>query len=653
MAADLIDAVAGELGVAAPSVTRDVPLLDDRAERAALARRPAGARRAARGRGGHLRAEVVHACTHEGALHLEDVLERRTRLALTAPDRGLEAAAPAAALMAGALDWDADRTRREVDAWHARVEAARAAEAERDDDRALAAHDEVLAADLAAPAHERARPRARPGHLEHALRRARRGALASAGRRRCAVESSFPAPGLVEQDPEAIAASAERAIAGALAAAGAAPGDVAALGIANQTETFVVWDRATGAPVHPAIVWQDRRTDDACAALREHEAFVRERTGLELDATFPATKLRWVLDQRRSRAEGLAYGDVASWLLHRLGGVHVCDAGNAARSLLCPLGGADWDDELLDLFGIPRALLPPIVDTDRIEATIAGVPVRAAVGDQQASLFGLRCWEPGAAKVTLGTGAFVLAHAGEAAPAIPPGVLGSTAWRREGTTSYALEGFIPTAGAAVDWFARLGVLPPPQQLDALLREAGDDPVVCVPALQGLGTPSWDASARGALLGLSLGTTRADLARAVVDGVLHQVTDAVEAIGVEELWVDGGLSRSDWIVQRLADLTGAGVRRTARADSTALGAATLAGLAAGVWPSPEALPEIPLDLCAEPQMAAAEPRPRARPLGGRARAHRAERPVAGASRGPYGFPKGVVGSLSVSSNCVAA
>ena len=428
-------------------------------------------------------------------------------------------------------------------------------------------------------------------------------ALSERGVASVAVESSFPAPGLVEQDAEAIAASAERAIAGALAAAGAAPGDVAALGIANQTETFVVWDRATGVPVHPAIVWQDRRTDDVCAALREHEAFVRERTGLELDATFPATKLRWVLD--RAEPADLAYGDVASWLLHRLGGVHVCDAGNAARSLLCPLGGADWDDELLDLFGIPRALLPPIADTDRIEATIAGLPVRAAVGDQQASLFGLRCWEPGAAKVTLGTGAFVLAHAGEAAPEIPAGVLGSTAWRREGTTSYALEGFIPTAGAAVDWFARLGVLPPPQQLDDLLREAGDDPVVCVPALQGLGTPSWDASARGALLGLSLGTTRADVARAVVDGVLHQVTDAVEAIGVEELWVDGGLSRSDWIVQRLADLTGAGVRRTARADSTALGAATLAGLAAGVWPSPEALPEIPLDLCAEPQMAAAD------------------------------------------------
>jgi len=419
-----------------------------------------------------------------------------------------------------------------------------------------------------------------------------------------AIASSFPAAGLVEQDPEAIAASVEQAIAGALSAAGARPGDVAALGIANQTETFVVWDRASGEPVHPAIVWQDRRTDAVCAELREHEEMVRKRTGLELDATFPATKLRWVLDH----VDGgdLAYGDVACWLLARFAGVHVCDAGNAARSLLCPLGGHDWDDELLDLFGIPRELLPPIIDSDALDARIAGVPVRAAVGDQQASLFGLRCWEPGTAKVTLGTGAFVLAQAGEARPAPPDGILASCAWRREGTTSYALEGFIPTAGAALDWFARIGALPAGPELDALLRESAPGTVACVPALQGLGSPTWDAGARGALLGLSLGTSRADLARAVVDGILHQVADALDALGaLEELWIDGGLSRSDWIVQRLADLSGVPVLRTARADSTAIGAATLAGLAAGVWARPEALPEIPLEFSAEPSLAASE------------------------------------------------
>ena len=305
----------------------------------------------------------------------------------------------------------------------------------------------------------------------------------------------------------------------------------------------------------------------------------------------------------RRRGRTLAYGDVASWLLARLGGVHVCDAGNAGRSLLCGLGASDWDDELLGLFGIPRALLPPIVDSDAIDAIIAGVPVRAAVGDQQASLFGLRCWEPGTAKVTLGTGAFLLAQAGEARPAPPEGILASCAWRRERRTSYALEGFIPTAGAALDWFARIGALPGGPALDALLGEPGPGGVVCVPALQGLGSPSWDAAARGAVLGLSLATTRADLARAAVDGVLHQVADAMDAMGVEleELWVDGGLSRSDRIVQRLADLTGVPVLRTARADSTALGAATLAGLAAGVWAGPGSLPEIPLDRSAEPSL----------------------------------------------------
>lgn len=410
-----------------------------------------------------------------------------------------------------------------------------------------------------------------------------------------AVECSFPAAGLVEQDPEAIVASAREAI----AAAGVRPGDVAALGIANQTETFVVWDRGTGKAVHPAIVWQDRRTAGACEALREHEAWVRERTGLELDATFPATKLRWVLDH----AEGdLAYGDVASWLLHRLAGVHVTDAGNAGRSLLCALGGDDWDDELLDLFGIPRTLMPPIVDSDALDAVVEGMPVRAAVGDQQASLFGLRCWEPGTAKVTLGTGAFVLAQAGTAAPHPPDGILASTAWRRAGATSYALEGFIPTAAAAVDWFARIGALPPAKELDALLPSGRPGPV-CVPVLQGFGSPTWDAAARGALLGLELGTTRADLARAVVDGIVHQVADAVEAIGtLATLRIDGGLSRSGWTAQRLADLAGVTVERTARHDSTALGAATLAGLAAGVWDGPEAIPEIPFDLVAEPALA---------------------------------------------------
>jgi glycerol kinase len=407
------------------------------------------------------------------------------------------------------------------------------------------------------------------------------------------VACSYPGPGLVEQSPDELADSADRAIAGCLEAAGG--GEVLALGIANQTETFVVWDRDTGRAVHPAIVWQDRRTDAACAALGEHAELVRERTGLELDATFPATKLRWVLDQVDGGA--LAYGDVACWLMRRMAGDHVTDAGNAGRSLLCPLGGDDWDEELLELFGIPRAVLPRIVDSDRVEAGL----VRAAAGDQQASLFGLRCWEPGAAKVTLGTGAFVLANAGASRPRPPDGVLASCAWRRDGTTAYALEGFVPTAGAATDWFARTGLMGSGAELEGLLAEARPG-VTCVPALQGFGTPSWDAGASGALLGLRLSTTRADIAAAVVDGVLHQVADATDAIGgLEVLLADGGLSRSERIVQRLADLTGLPVRRSARADSTAVGAAMLAGLAAGVWEEPDAIPAIPHDLAVEPSL----------------------------------------------------
>jgi glycerol kinase len=427
------------------------------------------------------------------------------------------------------------------------------------------------------------------------------------------VACSFPRPGRVEQDPVALAGSVTEAIDGALAAAGARASDVAAVGIANQTETFVVWDRETGEPVHPAIVWQDRRTDAACAALAGHAERVRATTGLELDATFPATKLAWLLDAvdgARAAAEDgrLAYGDVASWLLHQLGGgVHVCDAANAGRSLLCGLGATSWDEGLLELFGIPPALLPPVLDSDAldVELTGSGLRVRAATGDQPASLFGLRCWEPGSAKVTLGTGAFLLAQAGTAAPDPPDGVLASCAWRRAGETCFALEGFIPAAGAALDWFARLGALPSGPELGELLASGGGDPdpgVVCVPAFQGSGTPSWDASARGALFGLSLATSRADLARAVVDGILHAVADAVDAVPVDTLWVDGGLSRSDWIVDRLADLTGVAVQRTARADSTALGAATLAGLAAGVWAAPDELPEVPVDRVAEPRLA---------------------------------------------------
>ncbi|HWF26262.1 MAG TPA: FGGY family carbohydrate kinase [Solirubrobacteraceae bacterium] len=444
-----------------------------------------------------------------------------------------------------------------------------------------------------------------------------------------AITASFPGPGLVEQDPAELLESARTAIAAALVEAGARPGEVVALGIANQTETFIVSERRSGRPVHPAIGWQDRRTAERCAELAAagHAPAVRARTGLELDPTFPATKLAWLLDNvagARSAAEAgeLSYHDVGGWLARDLAGFDACEIGNAGRTLLCALGGESWDDELLELFQIPRALLPPIVASDELAVhafgtaaagaglpvTGAGLPVTGVLGDQQASLFGLGCRRPGTSKVTLGTGAFILAQAGTSAPSPPPGVLASCAWRRRGVTSYALEGFVPVAGAALDWFAGIGVLPPAAELDALLSAAGpeDGSVACVPALQGLGTPSWDPLTRAALLGLTRATTRAQLARAVIDGVLHQVADALAAIGAEmplaTVLLDGGMSRSDWIVQRLADIAAVRVERAVRAEATAIGAAVMAGLAAGFWDGEGELPGIATDLVAEPSWA---------------------------------------------------
>jgi glycerol kinase len=443
--------------------------------------------------------------------------------------------------------------------------------------------------------------------------------LAVRGLGSVAVRSSFPGPGLVEQDPEELSASAAAAIGEALRGAGAHAGDVVAVGIANQTETFIVADRESGRPIHPAVVWQDRRTASRCEALREagHAGTIRARTGLELDATFPATKLGWLLDhhagaRERAAAGELVYLDVSGWLIRELAGRELCEAGNAGRTLLCALGGNDWDEQLLDLFEIPRAMLPPIVDSDAVGGVTAdGMPLVVALGDQQASLFGLGCKTPGTAKVTLGTGAFILAQAGERPPAPPDGVLGSCAWRLGGRASYALEGFVPAAGAALDWFTELGVLPPAAQLDGLLAEVAPDrgEVACVPALQGLGTPSWDATLRGALLGLSRATTRAQLAHAIVDGVLQQVVDALEAIAgqmpLTSVLLDGGLSRSDLVVSRLADLAGVEIRRAARGEATAIGAAMAAGLAIGFWTDPDQLGSVATDLVAAPCIAAGQ------------------------------------------------
>ncbi len=435
------------------------------------------------------------------------------------------------------------------------------------------------------------------------------------------VACSFPGPGLVEQDPDAIATSAVEAIAGALREA-SAPG-VVALGIANQTETFVVCDRTTGRPIHPAIVWQDRRTAAQCRELDAagHGELVRRRTGLELDPTFPATKLSWLLDhvagaRQRAGSGELVSHDVAGWLIRSLAGNEVCDACNAGRTLLCAAGAAEWDAELLELFGVPAAVLPPIVDTDAVASVgvaaspVSGVPIAAALGDQQASLFGLGCHERGQAKVTLGTGAFLLVQAGDEPGAPPGGVLGSCAWRLAGRASFAYEGFIPAAGAAIDWFTQVGLLPPAAELDGLLAEAGpeDGSIACVPALQGLGTPSWDPDIRAGLIGMTRASTRAQVARAVVNGVVHQIADALEAIALAlpltMVIVDGGLARSDWVLQRIADLARVEVRRAAQAEATAIGAALVAGVAVGVWETEE-LGAAPTDRTSYPALSDAE------------------------------------------------
>jgi glycerol kinase len=457
--------------------------------------------------------------------------------------------------------------------------------------------------------------------------------LRELGRGTVPVACSFPGPGLVEQDPERLVRSAVAAISRALGEARLGLGDVSLLSIANQTETFVIWERETGRAIHPAIVWQDRRTSAECEALVRagHEPLVRARTGLELDATFPATKIRWVLDHvpgalRAAEAGELAYGDVASWLVHSLGdgALHVSEAGNAGRTMLAALGEASWDGELLELFGVPAALLPEIVDSDATLGSTAAamvggeLPIVGVLGDQQASLFGQRCFEAGQAKVTLGTGGFLLVQAGHVPPSPADGVLGSPAWRRGGATSYALEGFIPVAGAAIDWLVELGLLDAASSLDDVIAAAGpvDPAVVFVPALQGLGTPSWRADVRGTLVGLSRGTSRGEIVRATVDGVLQQVADAVEAIArtmpIAEIRLDGGLSRSAHVVQRLADLSGVPIVRAPRADSTALGAALNGGLAKGCWDGVSALPPVDTEAHTEPALdEAARVRDRAR------------------------------------------
>ncbi|MFG1192526.1 glycerol kinase GlpK [Xanthobacter flavus] len=419
----------------------------------------------------------------------------------------------------------------------------------------------------------------------------------------------FPASGHVEQEAEDIFGTVLNCCRAVLAKAGATASDIAAIGITNQRETTLVWERATGRAIHRAIVWQDRRTAEACAQLEAdgHGALVNARTGLLLDPYFSATKIAHILDAvpgARERAETgeLAFGTVDSFLLHRLTGgrVHVTDATNAARTLLFDIHRGKWDDDLLALFGVPRALLPEVKDcaadfgtTD--PALFGGpIPIRGVAGDQQAAMVGQACFAPGMVKSTYGTGCFALLNTGTTPVASSSRLLTTIAYQIGGRRTYALEGSIFVAGAAVQWLRDgLRIISTASESDRLAAEAdaGQD-VILVPAFVGLGAPYWRPEVRGALFGLTRATGPAELARAALESVCFQTVDLIDAMradwpdGDTVLRVDGGMTASDFTMQRLADLLGAPVDRPVQKETTVLGAAYLAGLECGFFPPPD-------------------------------------------------------------------
>ena len=416
----------------------------------------------------------------------------------------------------------------------------------------------------------------------------------------------FPKPGWVEHDLEDIWGSTISTVQRALREAGLRGADVAAIGITNQRETTGLWDRRSGRPLHHAIVWQDRRTTEACAKLKQggHEPRVREKTGLVLDPYFSATKIRWLLDNvkgAREKAEAgeAAFGTIDSFLVWRLTGAaaHVTDVSNASRTLLMDLRSRAWDRELLDLFGVPRSVLPEIMASSAVYGTTRGVkalpdgiPVAGIAGDQQAALFGQACFEPGEAKCTYGTGAFLLQNTGPQPIFSSRGLLTTVAWSVGGEVAYALEGSSFIAGAAVQWLRDgLGLIEKSADVEALAKQVKDSGgVTCVPALAGLGAPHWRPEARGVIRGIDRGTTAAHLARATLEGIAFLINDLSEAMRAEAerpipvFKVDGGASHNDLLMQFQADLLGVPVERPRMTETTAFGAAFLAGLAAGVW-----------------------------------------------------------------------
>ena len=418
----------------------------------------------------------------------------------------------------------------------------------------------------------------------------------------------FPKPGWVEHDLDDIWGSVHTTVQRALREAGLRGGEIGAIGITNQRETVALWDRRSGKPVHNAIVWQDRRTAEHCARLKAEgrEQAIREKTGLVIDPYFSATKLSWLLENvrfAREKAESgsLAFGTIDSFLTWRLtnGAAHVTDVSNASRTLLMDLRSCEWDSSLLELFGVPRSVLPEIRSSSELYGTTKnvrglpdGIPVCGIAGDQQAALFGQACFHPGDAKCTYGTGAFLLQNVGAEPVVSKHGLLTTVAWKIGPETNYALEGSAFIAGAAVQWLRdQLKLIEKAPDIEALaktVKDSGD--LVFVPALAGLGAPHWRPEARGLVAGLHRGTTAGHLARALLEGIAFQIYDLADAMmkdagkSAPTFRVDGGASANDLLMQFQADLLAVPVERPRMLETTALGAAFLAGLAAGVWSS---------------------------------------------------------------------
>ena len=418
----------------------------------------------------------------------------------------------------------------------------------------------------------------------------------------------YPQPGWVEHDPEEILSTQMATAREAVASAGLTMADIAAIGITNQRETTLVWDRTTGKAIHNAIVWQDRRTANFCDGLRRdgHTEDIRQRTGLEIDAYFSGTKVRWILDHvdgARDRAERgeLAFGTVDSWLIwHLTGGtVHATDPSNASRTLLFNLHDLEWDPAMMDLLGVPAAMLPEVRPSSgdfgqAIALSSDAPPIAGVAGDQQSALFGQQCTRPGMVKNTYGTGCFMLMNTGTEAVKSRHRLLTTVAWQIGNETHYALEGSVFMGGATVQWLRdELGIIGDSAEIEALAATVPDaDGVVLVPAFAGLGTPHWNGHARGTLFGLTRGSGKAHIARAALDAIAHQTVDVLRAmeadagVAIPELRVDGGATVNNLLMQRQSDLLGISVVRPKVTETTALGAAYLAGLSVGYWSSTE-------------------------------------------------------------------